>query len=43
MTGLTAEMIVDFAVPQELDISPDGTHVAYALAPNSKKEDFIAL
>src|SRR5258708_3447480 len=39
MTELTAEMIVDFAVPQELDISPDGTRVAYALAPNSKKEE----
>ncbi len=39
MTELTAEMIVDFAVPQELDISPDGTRVAYALSPNSKKEE----
>jgi dipeptidyl aminopeptidase/acylaminoacyl peptidase len=39
MTELTAEMIVDFAVPQELDISPDGTRVVYAFAPNSKKEE----
>ena len=39
MTELTAEMIVDFAVPQELDISPDGTQVAYTLASNSKKEE----
>jgi len=39
MSELAAEMIVDFAVPQGLDISPDGTHVAYALVPNSKKEE----
>src|SRR5260370_25771111 len=39
MTELTAEMMVDFAVPQELDISPDGTRVDYALAPNSEKEE----
>ena len=40
MSELAAEMIVDFAVPQGLDISPDGTHVAYALVPNSKKSDW---
>ncbi len=39
MTELTAEMVVDFAVPQELDISPDGTRVVYTFAPNSKKEE----
>src|SRR5215467_10084791 len=39
MTELTAEMIVDFAAPQELDISPDGTRVAYTFASYSKKEE----
>src|SRR6266704_3675729 len=39
MTELTAEMVVDFAVLQELDISPDGTRVVYTFAPNSKKEE----
>ena len=39
MLELTAELIADLPVPQDLDLSPDGRWVAYALVPNSKKEE----
>jgi dipeptidyl aminopeptidase/acylaminoacyl peptidase len=39
MTQLTAEMIVDLPYPGELQISPDGTTVAYALTPVGKKDE----
>ena len=39
MTELTASLIADLAMPQHLQISPDGKFVAYTLAPLSKKEE----
>jgi hypothetical protein len=39
MPELTAELIADLPVPQDLDLSPDGRWVAYDLVPNSKKEE----
>ena len=33
---LTAELVVDGAVPLQLVISPDGRWVAYAVAPTGK-------
>ena len=39
MTELTASLIADLAMPQELQISPNGKFVAYTLTPLSKKEE----
>ncbi|BCL80678.1 acylaminoacyl-peptidase [Ktedonobacteria bacterium brp13] len=39
MSELTAEQIVDLAVPIDLQISPDGSQVAYTLNPLSKKDE----
>src|SRR5689334_18367322 len=39
MTELTAALIADFAIPQALQLSPDGSQVAYTLRPLSKKEE----
>ncbi len=39
MTELTAALIADISLPQALQISPDGTYVAYTLRPLSKKEE----
>ena len=38
MTELRPEMIADYLVPRELDLSYDGMLVTYAMVPNSKKE-----
>lgn len=39
MTGLTAEMIVDMRVPSQPRISPDGTMVAFVVAPLGRAGD----
>jgi len=39
MPDLTPEIIADLIIPRDLDLSPDGTLVAYALVPNSKREE----
>ncbi len=39
MSELTAELIVDQNFPQDVQIAPDGKHVAYILAPSGKKEE----
>ena len=39
MSELTAELIVDQNFPQDVQIAPDGKHVAYTLVPSSKKEE----
>ncbi|HLZ63071.1 MAG TPA: S9 family peptidase [Ktedonosporobacter sp.] len=39
MPELTADIIVDLKVPDDLQIKPDGKQVAYRLLPRSKKEE----
>lgn len=39
MPELTAELIADLAQPQDLDCSPDGRAVIYALVPYSKRDE----
>jgi len=39
MLALTAELIADMALPRELDLSPDGTRLAYALTPLGKRDE----
>jgi dipeptidyl aminopeptidase/acylaminoacyl peptidase len=39
MPELTAEMIVDLAYPQDIQISPDGNSILYTLAPQSNKDE----
>jgi dipeptidyl aminopeptidase/acylaminoacyl peptidase len=39
MPELTPELIVDLAAPVEVQLSPDGRQVAYALVPYSKKDE----
>jgi dipeptidyl aminopeptidase/acylaminoacyl peptidase len=39
MAELSAALIVDQALPTELDLSPDGRLVAYVLAPQSRREE----
>ena len=42
MPELTPELIADLAAPMELQLSPDGRRVAYALVPASKPEEYSA-
>src|SRR5262245_37846053 len=42
MTQLTAELIADVAAPMDIQLSPDGRRVAYALVPASKSEEHSA-
>ena len=39
MTDITAALIADLSMPQELQLSPDGKYVAYTLKPLSKKDE----
>ncbi len=39
MPELTADLIADLPIPQDLQISPDGARVVYALVPSSRKEE----
>src|SRR5579885_77483 len=39
MTELTAALIADFSLPLTLQISPDGSQIAYVVSPTSKKEE----
>jgi dipeptidyl aminopeptidase/acylaminoacyl peptidase len=40
MPVLTADMIVDAAYPEQIQLSPDGTELAYTLVPQSTKEAY---
>jgi dipeptidyl aminopeptidase/acylaminoacyl peptidase len=42
MTELTAEMIADLTMPQDLQISPDGKQIVYTLRSFSKKEEYAS-
>jgi len=39
MPVLTAELVADMALPREIDLSPDGARLAYALVPSGKCEE----
>ena len=39
MAELTAEMVADMTWPRDLELSPDGRQVAYALAPSGTREE----
>lgn len=39
MSVLTAELVADMALPHEIDLSPDGARLAYALTPSGKREE----
>ncbi|HEX2186343.1 MAG TPA: LpqB family beta-propeller domain-containing protein, partial [Chloroflexota bacterium] len=39
MPELRAEAVADLATPRELDLSPDGRLVVYAMAPHGKREE----
>jgi dipeptidyl aminopeptidase/acylaminoacyl peptidase len=39
MPELTADIIADVALPRDLDLSPDGSRVVYALVPIGKKAE----
>lgn len=40
MPELTAEMIVDLAYPQQIQLSPDGNSIVYTLFPQSNKDEY---
>jgi dipeptidyl aminopeptidase/acylaminoacyl peptidase len=42
MTALTAEMIVDALTVDDVRVSPDGSHVAFVVAPIGQKEEHPA-
>lgn len=40
MPELTADMIVDLAYPQQIQLSPDGKSIVYTLVPQSNKDEY---
>ncbi|MEM8530104.1 MAG: S9 family peptidase [Chloroflexota bacterium] len=39
-SAVTAEMIADISIPNDVQLSPNGRMIVYVLAPNSKRNDY---